>query len=351
MTRTPLRRAVALAAGPLAAALVLSGCSLKTEQAQQTAAASDAAPAAATAAADVPSLAGKRVGIAAKDVVHDISRVFYDSVQARVEELGGEVIATQAEADDEKHITDVENLIAQKPDAIVIILGDATTLSATLDQVKAAGIPLFTIDFQTPAAINQVQSDNWQIGSTLARNLAEEIGGRGNVLVFNGFPGVAPCRIRYNELKLVLEDYPDIQIVQPELIEPYEGTVEFARSATNDILQRYPEGQLSAVWACWDIPEIGAAQAIDAAGRTDVKVFGVDADPGALELISDPDSSYTATVAQQGEAIGTASIDNVARYLGGQQADVPKTTYLEPRYIDKDNVDEVVSELGLTVGS
>ena len=51
------------------------------------------------------------------------------------------------------------------------------------------------------------------------------------------------------------------------------------------------------------------------------------------------------------EAIGTASIDNVARYLGGQQADGPKTTYLEPRYIYKDNVDEVVSELGLTVGS
>lgn len=333
-----------------AAVLALTGCSLK----DPNAAGSSAAPAEAAAAAageqavaEVPSLEGKTVGIAAKDIVHDFSRVVYDAVQARVKELGGEVIATQAEAKDDKHVSDVENLVAQKPDAIVVILGDKTTLTPALQKVDDAGIPLFTIDFQSELSANNVTSDNWQIGSTVARTLAEGIGGTGNVLVFNGFPGVAPCRIRYNELKLVLEDYPGIKLITPELQDKYEGTVEDAKQQINDALRRLPEGEISAVWSCWDIPQIGAAQAIDAAGRDEIKVYGVDAEPGALDMIADPESSYTGTVAQQTKAMGTKSADNVALFLGGQESEVPTTSYLEPIFIDKDNVEQVRSDLGI----
>jgi len=320
--------------GVIAAALVLSGCSLK----ETTAATSEATAATTVAAADVPSLDGK--------IVHDFSRVVYDSVQARVEELGGTVIATQAEAKDDKHIADIENLISQKPDAIIVILGDATTLAPVLKKVDEAGIALFTIDNVSEFSKNNVTSDNWQIGSTLARTIAEDIGGTGQILVFNGFPGVAPCRIRYNELKLVLEDYPNISIIEPELQDKYEGTVEDAKQQISDALQRLPEGEISAIWSCWDIPQIGAAQAIDAAGRDEIKVYGVDAEPGALDLIADPDSAYTATIAQQTTAMGAGSADNVARFLG-QEDEVTVTTYFAPVLITKENVVEQRQELGL----
>ncbi|MBG6182442.1 ribose transport system substrate-binding protein [Arthrobacter sp. CAN_A214] len=298
-------------------------------------------------AADIPSLEGKTVGIAAKDIVHDFSRVVYDTVQERVEELGGEVIATQAEAKENKHVSDVENLIAQKPDAIIVILGDTTTLGPALEKVNEAGIPLFTIDFQSEYSVNNVTSDNWVIGSTVARTIAEDIGGEGQILVFNGFTGVTPCRIRYSELEVVLEDYPKVKLIQPELQDKYEGTVEDAKQQVNDALRRFPEGEIDAVWSCWDIPQIGAAQAIDAAGRDEIKVYGVDAEPGALDMIADPESSFTATVAQQTTAMGTQSADNVALFLSGATEEVPTTSYLEPVFIDKDNVDEVRNELGI----
>jgi ribose transport system substrate-binding protein len=330
-----------------AAALVLAGCSLKEPQSGSLAQGASDSPAAAVPVQDIPSLKGKTVGIAAKDIVHDFSRVVYDAVQARVKELGGKVIATQAETKDDKHVSDVENLVAQKPDAIVVILGDKTTLTPALKKVDDAGIPLFTIDFQSEFSANNVTSDNWAIGSTVARTLAEDIGGKGQVLVFNGFPGVAPCRIRYNELKLVLEDYPGIQLIQPELQDKYEGTVEDAKQQINDALRRLPKGQVSAVWSCWDIPQIGAAQAIDAAGRDEIKVYGVDAEPGALDLIADPNSSYTATVAQQTKAMGAKSADNVALLLGGQKDKVPTTSYLDPLFITKNNVAKVRHDLGI----
>jgi ribose transport system substrate-binding protein len=331
--------------GAVVVALVLSGCSLKTTAAtsKETAVSTSAA----VAAADVPSLDGKTVGVAAKDIVHDFSRVVYDSVQSRITELGGTVIATQAEAKDDKHIADIENLVSQEPDAIIVILGDATTLGPVLKKVDEAGIALFTIDNVSEFSKNNVTSDNWQIGSTLARTIAEDIGGTGQILVFNGFPGVAPCRIRYNELKLVLEDYPNISIITPELQDKYEGTVEDAKQQISDALQRLPEGEISAIWSCWDIPQIGAAQIIDATGRDEIKVYGVDAEPGALDMIADPDSAYTATVAQQVLAMGAGSADNVARYLGGQEDEVTVTTYFAPVLITKENVVEQRQELGL----
>lgn len=337
-----------LLASSAALGLLVTGCSLK-EPSSTTAPAPAASGAAAeqTSAADIPSLEGKTVGIAAKDIVHDFSRVVYDTVQARVEELGGEVIATQAEAKENKHVSDVENLIAQKPDAIIVILGDATTLGPALEKVNEAGIPLFTIDFQSEFSTNNVTSDNWVIGSTVARTIAEDIGGEGKILVFNGFPGVAPCRIRHTELEVVLEDYPKVTLIEPELQDKYEGTVEDAKQQINDALRRLPEGEIDAVWSCWDIPQIGAAQAIDAAGRDEIKVYGVDAEPGALDMIADPESSFTATVAQQTKVMGTRSADNVALFLSGAVDEVPTTTYLDPVFIDKDNVNEVRSELGI----
>jgi ribose transport system substrate-binding protein len=334
--------------GLLAVALMMSGCSLKTDAASTEGAVSSGSTSASTVdVADVPSLEGKTVGIAAKDIVHDFSRVVYEAAQARVEELGGTVIATQAEAKDDKHISDIENLISQKPDAIIVILGDATTLAPVLKKVDDAGIALFTIDNVSEFSHNNVTSDNWQIGSTLARTIAEDIGGKGKILVFNGFPGVAPCRIRYNELKLVLEDYPNISLITPELQDKYEGTVEDAKQQVSDALQRLPKGEISAIWSCWDIPQIGAAQAIDAAGRDEIKVYGVDAEPGALDLIADPDSSYTATVGQQTTQMGNGSVDNVARFLGGEEDAVTVTTYFQPVLIDKGNVVEKRAELGI----
>lgn len=347
MTRT-LRTAKFLAFG-LAAAALVTGCSLKepVQPASAPLAPGDVQPAAQADLSDVPSLEGKTIGIAAKDILHDYSRVIYEQIQERIEELGGTVIATQAEAKDDKHVANVENLITQGPDAIVVILGDAQTLTPALAKVDSAGIDLFTIDFQTPYSINNVTSDNWNVGTTLARTLAEDIGGEGKILAFNGFPGVTPCRIRYDSLQLVLKDYPEIEILDPELQDQYEGTIEDAKKQTQDQLRRLPEGEIDAIWSCWDMPLIGAAQAIDPTDTDEIGLYGVDAEPGALDLIADPNSAYQLTVAQPTSQMAAQSASNIAKYLAGDTEAVPTTSYVDPIFVDKDNVGQVRSELGI----
>jgi ribose transport system substrate-binding protein len=342
---------------------LLAGCSLQREPAAPTAApaaasaptAAPAAPAAAkptaapaAASADiqnVPRLDGKKIGISIIGTDHHWDRNAFEGATNMVTQLGGTPIAVQAERNSQKHIADLENLIQQKPDAIISILGDAKALDPVFKKVHDAEIPLFTVDQPSPYSMNNVTSDNYYIGEALGRTIAEDMHGKGNLLVFNGFTSVRVCQIRYNELREVLKDYPGIQIIQPELQDIAPGTVEDARRKITDTLNRLPAGQIDAVWACWDIPEIGAAQAIDEAGRKEIKVYGIDGDPNAVDMVAAPNSSYTATMAQLPLQIGQASAANVARYLAGQKAAVPGTTYFQPFLVTKANANEAKTKL------
>lgn len=182
-------------------------------------------------------------------------------------------------------------------------------------------------------------SDNYYIGEALARKMFEDIGGEGKIAVFNGFSGVRVCAIRYDMMKYVAKDYPKIEFIEPELQDVIPGTIEDARKKVQDLLIKYPKkGELKAIWAAWDIPSIGAAQAVDAAGRSDIKVYGVDGDPAAIDMVADPNSSFAADMAQLPYKIGQSAVDTVARYLAGQK--VPKSVYVDPLLVTKDNAEE-----------
>jgi ribose transport system substrate-binding protein len=290
------------------------------------------------------SLEGKRVGISVIGTDHNWDRQAFQGAIDMVEQLGGEAIAANAERNDQKQVSDLENLLAQEPDAVINILGNGEVLEPVFAKISEAGVPFFTIDTPSQYSLNNTMSDNYQIGSTLARTLAEDIDGEGNIAVFNGFYGIRVCAIRYDQLQLVLKDYPNINIIEPELQDVIPNTIEDARRKITDLLQQYPEGELDAVWACWDIPNIGANQALEEAGREGVTVYGIDGDPTVLEILAEPDSSIAANAAQQPYLIGQTSVTNVAKYLDG--GEVPLTTFVPAYLVTKDNAEEMMAKLG-----
>ncbi|MED1442953.1 MULTISPECIES: sugar ABC transporter substrate-binding protein [Aeribacillus] len=287
----------------------------------------------------VPSLEGKKIGVAVIGTYHNWDRQAFQGQIDRIKELGGIPIAVDGERNDQKHIADIENLISQKPDAIIKQLGDTKVFAPVLKKVHDAKIPLFTVDHPSEYSITNHMSDNYYIGEALARKMFEDIGGEGKIAVFNGFSGVRVCAIRYDMMKYVAKDYPKIEFIEPELQDVIPGTIEDARKKVQDLLIKYPKkGELKAIWAAWDIPSIGAAQAVDAAGRSDIKVYGVDGDPAAIDMVADPNSSFAADMAQLPYKIGQSAVDTVARYLAGQK--VPKSVYVDPLLVTKDNAEE-----------
>ncbi|PEH81010.1 sugar ABC transporter substrate-binding protein [Burkholderia gladioli] len=295
--------------------------------------------------APVPSLKGKRIGITAAGTDHYWDLKAYQGAINEIKRLGGTPIALDAGRNDNRQIAQIQTLIAQKPDAIIEQLGTASVLEPWLQKIRQAGIPLFTIDTASPASINDTTSDNFFIGEQLALKLVNDIHGEGNILVFNGFYGVPVCAIRYDQLKAVLKYYPKVHIIEPELRDVIPNTVQNAYAQVSQLLTKYPKGQISAIWSAWDVPQVGATQAVDAAHRGEIRTYAVDGSPDVVALVKDPKSSAGAVVAQQPALIGKTAADNVARYLAGDRS-LPPYTYVPSLLVTKDNAGSLQQTLG-----
>ncbi|MGV2126820.1 sugar ABC transporter substrate-binding protein [Agrobacterium vitis] len=301
---------------------------------------------AAHAADEALSLKGKRIGISTAGTDHFFDLQAYNAQIAEVKRLGGEPLAVDAGRSDGKLVAQLQTLIAQKPDAIVQLLGTLTVIDPWLKRARDAGIPVLTIDVGSSHSLNNSTSDNWGIGKDLALQLVSDIGGEGNVVVFNGFYGVTPCAIRYDQLVNVIKYFPKVKIIQPELRDVIPNTVQEAFAQVTAILNKYPEkGSIKAIWSAWDIPQLGATQALAAAGRTEIKTYGVDGSPEVLQLVADPASPAAADVAQQPAELGRQAIQNVALLLSGKT--LPRESYVPALLANKQTVNEVTKKLGI----
>ena len=314
------------------AALLLAGTTLSAAYAADT--------------TDVPSLAGKRIGITTVGTSHYWDIKAYQGQIDEVKRLGGTPIALDAGRDDKRQVAQIQTLIAQHPDGVIEELGNAAVLEPWLRRIRKAGIPLLTVDTVSPSSINDTTSDNHKIGRELAEQLVADLHGHGKVVVFNGFYSVPVCAIRYDELQAVLKQNPGITVIQPELREVIPNTVQNAYGQITEILAKYPnKGDIAAVWSAWDIPQIGATQALEAAHRNEVGTYGVDGSPEAVQMLEDKNSPAAAIVAQQPALIGKTAVDNMARYLAGDRS-LPATTFIASRLVTKSNAAEVRKELG-----
>ena len=339
-----IRRA-ALVASALTAALVLSACggdeAATTDEADDTEEATDDVEGDDAAAdddliddddlldADEYSLEGFTVGVAVVGTQHFWDREAFQGAIDEVERLGGEVITTDGGRDEAVHAQNHDVFLSEDVDAVITILGDES-VEPRLEQIADAGIPIFGVDRDSPHILNNSQSDSQAGGTAAGELMAEAIGGEGNVAVFNAFSEALEfCGVRYNAWRTVLdEQYPDIEIIQPELAEEFANAPEDARQQTLTLLEQYPEGEIDAIHvACWDQPAIGVVQAIEETGRDDVIVSAFDAGPETLEIMMEDNSPFVVNVAQQPRLIATFAAQNVARHLNGE--DIDEATFVD----------------------
>lgn len=291
------------------------------------------------------SLKGKRIGITVVGTDHFWDLRAYQGQIDEVKRLGGTPIALDAGRKDSQQIAQIQTLISQKPDAIIEQLGNVKVLDPWFQKINDAGIPLFTLDTWTPHAINVTTSNNWYMGEELAVQMIRDIGGKGNIVVFNGFYSVPVCAIRYDQLKAVLKYFPSVKIVEPELRDVIPNTVQSAYTQVTDILAKYPtKGSISAIWACWGVPIVGAAQALQAAGRAEIKAYAGDSGPDEIKMVEDKNSPVWAVIGQKPYEIGKTAVDNAARYLNTKS--IPSFTFVPVVVVTKENVAVAKKQLG-----
>ncbi|RMT95382.1 hypothetical protein ALP39_03399 [Pseudomonas marginalis pv. marginalis] len=178
----------------------------------------------------VPSLAGKRIAVSMTGTSHYFDIKAFQAQVDEIKRLGGTPITLDAGRNDKNLVTQLQTVVTQKPDAVIQTLGTLSVIDPWLKRISKAGIPLFTIDAPSQYSLNNTTSDNVATGKALADQLIKDAGGKGKILVFNGFYGVPVCAIRYDQLKLALKDHPQLEIIQPELRDVIPNTVQDAYS-------------------------------------------------------------------------------------------------------------------------
>jgi ribose transport system substrate-binding protein len=292
----------------------------------------------------IPSLKGKTIAVSIVGTDHFFDLKAYQAQIAEIERLGGTAIGLDAGRNDKKLVSQLQTLVTQKPDAVIQTLGALPIVNPGLKKLREAGIPVFTVDVVTDNAINNSTSDNFSIGAQLGLQLASDLGGKGNIALFTAIEGVVPCEIRLEQLLAVLKYYPEIKIIKPDLREIVPNTIQDSFQKVTALLSQYPEGSLSAIWASWDIPVLGATQALLAAGRKDVLTYGVDGTPEYVSLVADPNAPAGAVAVQQPELIGKTAVWNVARYFAGET--VAATSFVPGILANKQNARDIQKQVG-----
>jgi len=264
----------------------------------------------------------------------------HESAIAEVKALGGEALDTVAGGDPTQHVANIEIATQQKVDGIIV--GDANwqDIKGAVDSAIKAGIPVVSCDLGADTVLADVTSDNASIGKMMAEAVIKNVGESGNVVLIYE-PGYTPVDIRMDGLKAELAKHPNITILGP-FPARWPNQVPEAKSQMEALLKQYPVGEIKAVIASYDSQGVGAAQAIQEAGRSEIVVVGADGDREAIESIL-AGGPFVFTVAQDMAAMGKKAADILfAKFNGGT---VETGTVLVPAIpVDKDNAQKIFDE-------
>jgi ribose transport system substrate-binding protein len=230
----------------------------------------------------------------------------------------------------------IQDVVTQNVDAIVIS-ANPELVPAGIESANGAGIPIFGMDAGSTLGLElDVTSNNYQMAAATASYIVDRLEGVGRVVMFV-HPPYAPVQKRGVIAQSIFDNTPDIEIVDQVFV-AVPGPIENARNAMENILTANPEpGSISAVWAAWDEPAIGALQAIEAAGREGegIVIVGIDAIGPAREAIAEG-SNFEATIAQDFVGIAQTLADSIEQHLGGS-ALPQKTLYVPANLVNQSN--------------
>jgi len=228
---------------------------------------------------------------------------------------GWKVTVSNAAGSWEKMNNIVENYVSKKVNAIVLGMGQASSLASSLEAAKKAGIPVIAIDSEYSDLFTaDILTNNWEMGAKVATYLVDRLNHKGNVIVFK-FDQFYGTRFRGKALDTVLSEEPNIKVLDTHYLPP-AGFVEDAQAAMQAYLVKYGD-KINAVWCAWDDPAYGVANAIKEKGfgPKDMFVVGIDGNDRNLQLIKSKTSPIAATIVQPFEDSAAKAVELVKKIV------------------------------------
>jgi len=227
-----------------------------------------------------------------------------DGGDAFAESVGLEQQRLTYDGESTKQQEQIRQVLAGDTDCLVLNVlpnGDADT-KPIVEAANTAGAFLVT-QWNKPADLSPLDYDTWlshityngvESGKQIGDALAEAIGGEGGIIALQGILDTGAAKDRFAGLEESLAENTGVELLDQQ-------TANFSRqealAVTETLLTKHGD-KVKGIWAANDDMALGALQALEQAGRTDVAVVGIDAVPDALTAIKD--GTMTATVSSDG---------------------------------------------------
>ncbi len=278
------------------------------------------------------------IGYAINNMNDTFQTYIVDAAKAKAEEYGYKIEIQDSQEDVVRQQDQVKTMINNGVDALIVVPVDTSAMEPITNAALEAGIPLVYVnrnpfgESEVPDGVYYVGSQEIIAGQLQAEYLIELMGEEGGVAILMGILSNEGAVKRTEGNENVLSKYPGIEILAKE---SGNWQKDQGMSITENWITAYGD-KLNAILSNNDEMAIGALNALEAAGRDDVIVMGVDAIPDAVQLVAD--GKLAATVLQDANGQGEGAVNVVHKVLQGENPD--KVTWIEFKLVTKDNVAE-----------
>lgn len=232
---------------------------------------------------DVKANEDYKIGYIAKNTTNPFMNAQAAGVAKAGEDMGFTAVTqAPATADSvEEQVKLMEDMISQGMDVIIVHCADSNGIMSGIRKAEEAGVLVITLGTPgTQDTFLRSGCDYYETGNTIATEMAEELGGEGNIIILEGPPGAQNAIERLNGIKDAFAKYEGIEIVASQ-------TANFKRtegmSVTENLIQKHTD--IQGIIGMNDESALGAIQALKAAGMTDVLVAGFDGSVDATAAV------------------------------------------------------------------
>jgi ribose transport system substrate-binding protein len=218
-----------------------------------------------------------------------------EGFEQRGKQLGVKAVFTgPADWDPAGQARQLDEILSKKPTGIVLCPADAGALKPGIDRAVNAGVPVVTVDTDSPDSKRYcyIGTENYNAGLEVGRLLAKAMGGKGKVGICR-LVGQWNIEERTRGVRDALTAFPDIQIAGEcdDKANPAQ-----APTAVSALLAAHPE--ITGMAGLDAVSGGGIARAVNAAQKKGaIKIVCFDRDEDMLQYIED--GTIEASVAQK----------------------------------------------------
>lgn len=279
-----------------------------------------------------------RVGVTVYDMSSFITQG-QEGMEAFADANNIELLWNSANGDIATQASQMDQLINQDVDAIIIVPVSADSLQPQLEAAAEAGVPVLAVNTtlsNDELIISSVLPDDVAAGAQEMEQMAEALGGKGNIVILQGPLGSSPELDRTAGIESVLANYPDITVLAKD-------TANWKRDeATNKVANWINSfgDELDGIVSENDDMALGAIQALSEAGIS-VPVVGIDGIEDGLRAVEA--GTMIGSSLQHGRTELAAGLAVAQRVACGDDVEKEYTYVMPP--IGPDNVDQYLKNV------